>query len=29
VVSPPCMIPVKIYRAVVADGKVFIETDDG
>jgi nitrite reductase/ring-hydroxylating ferredoxin subunit len=29
VVSPPCMIPVKIYRTVVVDGKVFIETDDG
>jgi nitrite reductase/ring-hydroxylating ferredoxin subunit len=25
VVSPPCMIPVKTYRAVVDDGKVFIE----
>jgi nitrite reductase/ring-hydroxylating ferredoxin subunit len=26
VVGPPCMIPVKTYRAVVADGKVFIDT---
>jgi nitrite reductase/ring-hydroxylating ferredoxin subunit len=25
VVSPPCMIPVKTYRTVVADGKIFIE----
>ena len=25
VVSPPCMIPVKTYRASVEDGKVFIE----
>ena|SRR5271166_1656870 len=25
VVSPPCMIPVKTYRAVVEGGKVFIE----
>jgi nitrite reductase/ring-hydroxylating ferredoxin subunit len=25
VVSPPCMIPVKTYRTIVADGKVFIE----
>ena len=25
VVSPPCMIPVKTYRTVVEDGKVFIE----
>ena len=25
VVSPPCMIPVKIYPTVVQDGKVFIE----
>jgi nitrite reductase/ring-hydroxylating ferredoxin subunit len=25
VVAPPCMIPVKTYRALVEDGKVFIE----
>ena len=25
VVSPPCMVPVKTYRAIVEDGKVFIE----
>jgi nitrite reductase/ring-hydroxylating ferredoxin subunit len=25
VVSPPCMVPVKVYPVVVADGKVFIE----
>jgi nitrite reductase/ring-hydroxylating ferredoxin subunit len=24
VVAPPCMIPVKTYRTVVEDGKVFI-----
>jgi len=27
VVSPPCMVPVKTYRTVVQDGKVFIEVD--
>jgi nitrite reductase/ring-hydroxylating ferredoxin subunit len=27
VVSPPCMIPVKIYPATVEDGAVFIEVD--
>jgi len=27
VVSPPCMIPIKTYRTIVADGKVFIEVD--
>jgi nitrite reductase/ring-hydroxylating ferredoxin subunit len=27
VVSPPCMIPVKTYRAVVEGGTVFIEVD--
>jgi biphenyl 2,3-dioxygenase ferredoxin component len=27
VVSPPCMIPVKTYPAVVEDGAVFIEVD--
>ena len=26
VVAPPCMIPVKTYRTVVEDGKVFIVT---
>lgn len=26
VVSPPCMIPVRTYRAVVDDGTVYIET---
>ena len=25
VVSPPCMVPVKSYRTVVEDGKVFVE----
>jgi nitrite reductase/ring-hydroxylating ferredoxin subunit len=25
VVSPPCMLPVKTYRTLVEDGKVFIE----
>ena len=25
VVQPPCMIPVKTYRTVVADGVVYIE----
>jgi nitrite reductase/ring-hydroxylating ferredoxin subunit len=25
VVSPPCVIPIKTYPAVVQDGKVFIE----
>ena len=25
VVAPPCMIPVKTYRAVVEDGRVLIE----
>jgi nitrite reductase/ring-hydroxylating ferredoxin subunit len=27
VVSPPCMVPVKTYPAVVENGKVFIEVD--
>lgn len=27
VVSPPCMVPIKTYPAVVEDGKVFIEVD--
>ena len=27
VVSPPCMIPIKTYPAMVQDGKVFIEVD--
>jgi biphenyl 2,3-dioxygenase ferredoxin component len=26
VVDPPCMIPVKTYRTIVENGKVFIET---
>jgi nitrite reductase/ring-hydroxylating ferredoxin subunit len=26
VVAPPCMVPVKTYRTVVEDGKVFILT---
>jgi nitrite reductase/ring-hydroxylating ferredoxin subunit len=26
VVAPPCMVPVKTYKTVVEDGKVFIET---
>jgi nitrite reductase/ring-hydroxylating ferredoxin subunit len=25
IVAPPCMIPIKTYRASVEDGKVFIE----
>jgi nitrite reductase/ring-hydroxylating ferredoxin subunit len=25
VVSPPCMVPVKTYPAMVVDGEVFIE----
>jgi biphenyl 2,3-dioxygenase ferredoxin subunit len=25
VVAPPCMIPIKTYRTVVEDGKVFVE----
>ena len=27
VVSPPCMIPVKTYPAIVEDGKVFIDVE--
>jgi nitrite reductase/ring-hydroxylating ferredoxin subunit len=27
VVSPPCMIPVKTYSAIVEDGKIFIEVE--
>jgi nitrite reductase/ring-hydroxylating ferredoxin subunit len=27
VVSPPCMIPIKTYRTIVQDGKVYIEVD--
>ena len=27
VVSPPCMIPVKTYKTVVENGRVFIETE--
>ena len=26
VVDPPCMIPVKTYRTIVENGKVYIET---
>jgi nitrite reductase/ring-hydroxylating ferredoxin subunit len=26
VVSPPCMVPVKTYKTVVENGRVFIET---
>jgi biphenyl 2,3-dioxygenase ferredoxin component len=25
VAAPPCMVPIKTYRTVVEDGKVFIE----
>jgi nitrite reductase/ring-hydroxylating ferredoxin subunit len=27
VVSPPCVIPIKTYPAVVQDGKVFVDVD--
>jgi nitrite reductase/ring-hydroxylating ferredoxin subunit len=27
VVSPPCMVPIKTYKTVVENGRVFIETD--
>jgi nitrite reductase/ring-hydroxylating ferredoxin subunit len=27
VVSPPCMIPMKIYKTVVENGRVVIEAD--
>jgi nitrite reductase/ring-hydroxylating ferredoxin subunit len=27
VVSPPCMVPVKTYKTVVENGRVFIETE--
>jgi nitrite reductase/ring-hydroxylating ferredoxin subunit len=27
VVSPPCMVPIKTYKTVVADGRVLIETE--
>src|SRR5262249_25320303 len=27
VVSPPCMVPVKVYPAIVEDGSVFIEVE--
>ena len=27
VVSPPCMIPVKTYKTMVENGRVFIETE--
>ena len=26
VVSPPCMVPIKTYKTVVENGRVFIET---
>ena len=26
VVAPPCMVPIKTYKTVVENGKVFIET---
>jgi len=26
VVAPPCMVPIKTYKAIVENGKVFIET---
>ena len=26
VVAPPCMVPIKAYKTVVENGKVFIET---
>lgn len=27
VVSPPCMVPVKTYKAIVENGRVLIEAD--
>ena len=27
VVSPPCMVPIKTYKAVVENGRVLIETE--
>jgi nitrite reductase/ring-hydroxylating ferredoxin subunit len=27
VVSPPCMVPIKIYKTVVEGGRVIIETE--
>jgi nitrite reductase/ring-hydroxylating ferredoxin subunit len=27
VVSPPCMVPVKTYKAVIEGGRVYIEAD--
>jgi biphenyl 2,3-dioxygenase ferredoxin component len=27
VVSPPCMVPIKTYKTMVENGRVFIETD--
>src|SRR5262245_832098 len=27
VVSPPCMVPIKTYKTVVENGRVFIETE--
>ena len=26
VVSPPCMVPIKTYKTVVENGRVFVET---
>jgi nitrite reductase/ring-hydroxylating ferredoxin subunit len=27
VVSPPCMVPIKTYKTIVENGRVFIETE--
>jgi nitrite reductase/ring-hydroxylating ferredoxin subunit len=27
VVAPPCMVPIKTYKTLVEDDRVFIETD--
>ena len=27
VVQPPCMVPVKTYKAIVEDGRVYIEVE--
>jgi nitrite reductase/ring-hydroxylating ferredoxin subunit len=27
VVSPPCMVPIKTYKAIVENGRVLIETE--
>jgi len=29
VVQPPCMVPVKTYRTVVENGRVYIEDEQG